>query len=812
MTVLHTRALATMREIVRADSRLRLVRVARVLVAALLAAALAACVDVPAGPGEGPLAVLTLRASVTSPTVSTLVAEVTAADITDPLVFNFELGADGTVEDEITVPTGPARTITVRAFDSDGTRTHEGSATVDVVPGDNPTVTIVLAPLPGEQPITVVLGEFSVDVQPDAATVAVGETAQLTVTIIDSEDRVIDADAVWATDAPAVATVDQTGLVTGVMEGTARIVASFAGVADLSDLTVGGPPPSQGANLAWSQILGPVTSVQTDLRDVWVSPTGGAYAVGADAFGSRTVILRWDGTSWMEATEASNAFHGVWGASSSDVFVVGADGTIRHFDGSTWSFQSSSTTNTLHGVWGTSSSDVFAVGTGGTISHFDGSTWALQNSTTTETLVDVWGSSSTDVWAVGAAGILHYDGTAWSGVDPGLTLSSPRGVWGSGPDDVFVVGAVGSSSETPVLHFDGTGWERQSVPNPDPTRAVHPGLVEVWGRAGDDVYAVGTSGGIYHYDGVAWSVLQAGGPTLHGVWADATGVFAVGNLATILRSTGAGWAVHSTGVEWNGVWGASGSELYAVGHESAVYRYDGSTWTAQSVPTLDRELQAVWGAGSGDVWAVGNAGAILHFDGSGWRGQESGTIQHLNSVWGTSATDVHAVGGGGLILHNGGAGWSEQFSGGAQLRDVQGAGPSAVWAVGNNGRILHYDGTGWAFQAREPNSSVLHGVWAAAADNVFAVGEMSDELLRYDGTAWTLEPFPGTSSDRDVWGASASDVFVVSGPRNVLHFDGSTWTIQDTGFDGFLFQDIWGSSATEVFVVGGGGKVLRGTP
>jgi hypothetical protein len=60
---------------------------------------------------------------------------------------------------------------------------------------------------------------------------------------------------------------------------------------------------------------------------------------------------------------------GVWGSSGSDVFAVGEDGTILHYDGSSWSSMSSGTGEWLYGVWGSSGSDVFAVGDSGTILH-----------------------------------------------------------------------------------------------------------------------------------------------------------------------------------------------------------------------------------------------------------------------------------------------------------------------------------------------------------------------------------------------------------------------------------------------------------
>lgn len=876
----------------------------RPLVATLVLAGLGACADGPTEPAPGPPATLTFRASVPSPAVSTLVAEVTAADIADPLVFNFELGADGTVDGEITIPSGAARTITIGAFDAEGTRTHEGSATVDVVPGDNPTITIVLAPLPGEQPITVVLGEFLVDVQPDAATVAVDETVQLTVTITDSEGNTVDADATWATDAPAVATVDEMGLVTGVTEGGARIVASFAGVADLSDVTVGpatantapavtitepadgseflvsetlelaataddaedgdlsasvewssdldgalgtgasisvslsegthvvtasatdgegltgddqvtlevlGPSTSQGASLAWERVLGPVTDPQISLNDVWVSPEGDAFAVGGAT--SRSAVLRYDGTAWMsESTGSSVVFIGVGGTSNDDVYVVGAGGTIRHWDGTAWSSHTSNTTATLNDVVALATDDVWVVGEG-VILHYDGNADGLWTVELTADDVDgglrlfsAWGSSASDLWAAGPSGIWHWDGAGWSQARTEQILD----VWGLAADDVF---AVGTSAR--ILHFDGDGWTAQSPPS----ALTNEALSGVWGTATDDVYAVGSFGTIIHDDGTGWRRVMVGGATLQDVWGGSTGLFAVGADATILRFDGVEWAVQSTGLQLEGVWGASGSEVYAVGEDGFLAHYDGVRWKVEdtglpflTLASAGFTLRGVWGTGGvaegGVVWVVGHGGVILENDGAGWTRQESGTTSQLASVWGAGSTDVFSVGSGGTILHWNGSAWSSQSSGTtATLSDVRGTAGDDVWAVGFSGTILHWDGTAWSPQSSGTTAG-LRGVWAGRPDLAWTAG--SSGLLRYDGAAWTDEGVTGNMLD--IWGAALNDVFALVGPTEFLHFDGATWTRHPTGVaSSFTMLDVWGSSASEVFMASGGG-VLRGRP
>ena len=56
-------------------------------------------------------------------------------------------------------------------------------------------------------------------------------------------------------------------------------------------------------------------------------------------------------------------------------------------------------------------------------------------------------------------------------------------------------------------------------------------LNSIWGSSGTDVFAVGDSGIIVHYDGVDWSIMGSGATyNLNGVWGSSgTDVFTVGD-------------------------------------------------------------------------------------------------------------------------------------------------------------------------------------------------------------------------------------------------------------------------------------------
>lgn len=250
------------------------------LLAGLLVAG--ACDESPAGlddlaPDEG---AVEFRASLRSPTVSTLVVEVTAPDIPDPLVFNMELvgsdtdgdGVDDafTASDVLTVPAGADRLFTVRAFDDAGIRTHEGANAMDVQPGtNNEALLITLDPLTGEQPIEVVLGSFDVLVTPRLMELGPGERAVVYVRVVDGNGDPVETTTPveLATSNPAVvrvlrrddvatplepSTLGTRAFVTGGANGVAGVVGTWQGVGSEVPLPLGINAGISGDRIVWA--------------------------------------------------------------------------------------------------------------------------------------------------------------------------------------------------------------------------------------------------------------------------------------------------------------------------------------------------------------------------------------------------------------------------------------------------------------------------------------------------------------------------------------------------------------------------------
>ena len=259
----------------------------------------------------------------------------------------------------------------------------------------------------------------------------------------------------------------------------------------------------------------------------------GSCATNVFAVGDNGTILHYDGKWTAMSSGTQQWLNAVWGSSATNVFAVGDNGTVLCYDGKNWIDMDSGTKEHLWGVWGSSAINVFAVGSNGTILHYDGK-WTAMSSGTQQWLNAVWGSSATNVFAVGDNGtILHYDGGAWHEMISG-TKEHLWGVWGSSPKDIFVAGYNGV-----ILHFDGITWARM---NSNTTRA----LVAVWGNSQTDVFAVGEGGVILHFNGSTWS------------------------------NTGP----RTKNVTYHCVWGTSGRDLFIGGSDGSIIHYNGDVFSS----------------------------------------------------------------------------------------------------------------------------------------------------------------------------------------------------------------------------------------
>jgi hypothetical protein len=189
---------------------------------------------------------------------------------------------------------------------------------------------------------------------------------------------------------------------------------------------------------------GTAWSVATGLSGnaVWGTSANDAWAVG-DA----GTILHWDGKTWSSSTSGTtNALRTIWGSSAGELFVGGDGGTFLRGDGTAWTVSAVACIS-VHGIWGASASDVWLVGYQ-CLLHWNGTAISSYGIGTYETSFGaVWGTSANDVWFVGdgRGSFGHWDGTSWSFYWAG-TFRSLTSIWGSSTGDIWTVG------EGDVLH------------------------------------------------------------------------------------------------------------------------------------------------------------------------------------------------------------------------------------------------------------------------------------------------------------------------------------------------------------------------
>lgn len=518
-------------------------------------------------------------------------------------------------------------------------------------------------------------------------------------------------------------------------------------------------------------------------RDSWgrVLAIGGSAAddvwfVGEDSGYAR--VEHWDGASFvMEHPEAAE-LRGVWGSAPDDVWAVGVQGYTLHFDGAAWSADSSpSFTNDLNAVWGSAADDVIAVGSNGVIARWNGMEWALAREGPGPELASVWGSGADDVWAVGAeATVLHFDGDAWSEREialPELAEVEFVAVRGTSEDDVWLAERGGR-----LVHYDGEDFSVLATSAPaveaitaasegeawafgalafsarcertgcaESTPVTQEDLFATWGRAADDVWAVGANGTIVHFDGVTWQ--REPSPT-----------------AAELR------ALHG-----------AGGRIWAVG--DAVLRYENGGWSFESELETP-PLHAVFALAEDDVWVAGEESALRHFDGERWSSFDAaGSIETFTALWGSAPDDVWAGGIGEFNLHYDGANWTKvTIQSGVHFEHQVLAGTS-------RDNVFSY---GWYLDADVPSFGM--GRWDGR-QWTFSGGDYGLALTTFGkAAAWAVGP-------RDVWVVSGSPL----GITEIYRLDASIWP-ESAGTD-LPLHGVWGVSADDGWAVGAQGTLLQ---
>lgn len=302
----------------------------------LLAGALAAaCGDAPTAAPETGMAELGFSLNLSGTDVRQMVVDVTAADITQPLVYNIDV-ENGVATGHIDVPPGSQRTIRVRAYDYDRVQTHEGSATTDVRPGNNPPLKVTLNPAAGHVPLTVDFGSLVVSVRaadgPHAPTgeYIVGQQVRFEATVTTADGTPVPGAVVrWASLNPGVMSIAENGTAAALHQGTTTIGATYNGYG----ATISIPVTARTDFDAPTVTSASFDSVTVTAAHGWALRTKLSVGVTDNASGVDSVAvqvrgLTRTGNGWgcpTLATAPANVFYcymSVWSYTPADDYVV----------------------------------------------------------------------------------------------------------------------------------------------------------------------------------------------------------------------------------------------------------------------------------------------------------------------------------------------------------------------------------------------------------------------------------------------------------------------------------------------------------
>jgi len=208
----------------------------------------------------------------------------------------------------------------------------------------------------------------------------------------------------------------------------------------------------QGANY-----LAPLQSIYGfTLNDIWV--------------GSNQP-MHWIGTIWQKWDLLGNIWDGwinkIWGNNSNDLYIVGDGGNIAHFNVSSWTRIVSGTETRINDVWGIIDkenktilycpvSSFFVPGDKKILKVIDGQVDSVYWNRDVR-LYSAWAVNENVLYVCGEGAYVNKFGV-WSEID--LYPVGTNSVRGNGSNDIFIVGDSGA-----IFHFNGVSWKMLSTPN-----------------------------------------------------------------------------------------------------------------------------------------------------------------------------------------------------------------------------------------------------------------------------------------------------------------------------------------------------------
>jgi uncharacterized protein YjdB len=404
-------------------------------------------------------------------TISVTVAAVPAnAVIVSPKSATVVVGATRQLSAQVTDADGNPLSGRPISWSSsnDGIATVSGSGLVTGKAEGKATITATSEGKSGKATITVEpVPVASVDVEPDAATLTVGDTKQFTATPKDANGKVLSGrEVTWSSNHTDVATVSASGLVRAVGSGSAVISAKSEGQTGIATVTVGSVPVAS-------------VDVSPSSATLVIGDTKQLTATPKDAQGN---TLSGRGVQWFSDNTP------VASVSSTGVVTARAEGTATISATSEGKTGTATITVTKAAVASVTVSPASASVQVGKSTTLTATVKAADGSTLTDRPV-TWKSSDDDVASVDGRGVV-------TGVRPGSATITATSGGKSGSSAITVTAVpVASVAVTPGADTIVAGATTQltaTVKDADGKTVTD--RTVTWSSSDDRIATVGTTG------------------------------------------------------------------------------------------------------------------------------------------------------------------------------------------------------------------------------------------------------------------------------------------------------------------------------
>lgn len=321
----------------------------------------------------------------------------------------------------------------------------------------------------------------------------------------------------------------------------------------------GNTPTPDGSWSAWSANLtnpsgSPITSPSGRYIQYKISYTRASNPKLSPSVSEVNIIYNMPTTEDLRSLEIID---------ENNIWAVGGNGKIIHYDGSSWSESADMGTDEIRGISVLSSDNIWACGLAGKIYHYNGTSWSEHTDTGDHGWNDIKMRSSNDGWVVGTEGrIYRYNGTSWS--------------------QVFV------------------GWHE---------------LFSVFFIDDNNAWASGRNGMMYYYNGTSWSHhSKIDWRHIYGLYfIDANNGWAVGQDGVIYKFNGTSWnlEIKTGSQDWYSVYLLDNSNGWVVGNGN-IYKYNSGTWE-NYLNIGSYILYKIKMIDENNGWTVGSSGQIRRY-------------------------------------------------------------------------------------------------------------------------------------------------------------------------------------------------------